>query len=153
LARSCRCFSTISPPSSSPLPSGERGGRPESSSMRQDQFLDVIDRDEAEHRFRAALDLRPLPAEEVPLAQALHRVLARDVLAPLDVPGFDRANVDGFAVRAVDTFGASEDHVRTLYLNGETLTTGRVPTQVVAPGTATAIATGAVVPRGADAVL
>jgi putative molybdopterin biosynthesis protein len=121
--------------------------------MRQDQFLDVIDRDEAERRFRAVLDLRPLPAEEVPLAEALHRVLARDVLAPLDVPGFDRANVDGFAVRAADTFGASDDHVRSLRLNAETLTTGRVPARLVAPGTATTIATGAVVPRGADAVL
>jgi putative molybdopterin biosynthesis protein len=121
--------------------------------MRQDQFLDVIDRDEAESRFRAALDLRPLPAEDVSLTEALHRVLARDVLAPLDVPGFDRANVDGFAVRAADTFGASEDHARTLRLNHETLTTGRAPAELVAPGTATAIATGAVVPRGADAVL
>jgi putative molybdopterin biosynthesis protein len=121
--------------------------------MRQDQFLDVIDRDEAERRFHAVLDLRPLPAEDVPLAEALHRVLARDVLAPLDVPGFDRANVDGFAVRAADTFGASEDHARSLRLNSETLTTGIRPTQPVTPGTATAIATGAVVPRGAGAVL
>src|SRR5262249_12921400 len=99
--------------------------------MRQDQFLDVIDRDEAERRFHAVLDLRPLSTEDVHLAEALHRVLARDVLAPLDVPGFDRANVDGFAVRATDTFGASEDHPRSLHLRGETLTTGMRPTQPV----------------------
>jgi putative molybdopterin biosynthesis protein len=121
--------------------------------MQQDQFLDVIDRDEAERRFRAALDLRPLEAEDVPLAQALHRVLARDVVAPLDVPSFDRSNVDGFAVRAEDTFGASEDRPRSLRLNAEILATGFVPRQAVAAGTATAIATGAVVPRGADAVV
>src|SRR5260370_30471345 len=121
--------------------------------MRQVQFLDVIDRDEAERRLRAVLDLRPLSAEEVPLAEALGRVLGRDVVAPLDVPSFDRSNVDGFAVRAVDTFGASEEEPRTLLLNSEVLATGIVPRQTLAPGTATTIATGAVVPRGADAIV
>ncbi len=121
--------------------------------FRQEQFLDVIDRDEAERRFRAALNLRPLEAQEVPLAEALGRVLARDVVASLDVPGFDRSNVDGFAVQARDTFGASEDRPSSLTLNTEILATGKVPVQPVLPGTATAIATGAVVPRGADAVV
>jgi putative molybdopterin biosynthesis protein len=121
--------------------------------LRQQQFLDVIDRDEAERRFRAALDLRPLGPEEVALAEALGRVLAQDVVAPLDVPGFDRANVDGFAVRAEGTFGASEEEPRALRLSAEVLPTGVMPRQAVAPGTATAIATGAVVPRGADAVV
>src|SRR5207247_11387402 len=121
--------------------------------MEQDQFLDVIDRDEAERRFRAVLDLRPLEAEQVPLAAALNRVLAVDVVAPVDVPGFDRSNVDGFALRAEDTFGASEDRPRPLRLNREVLAPGREPAETVAPGTATALATGAVVPRGADAVV
>src|SRR5438876_7791637 len=121
--------------------------------MRQEQFLNVIDRDEAERRFHAVLDLRPLPAEEVPLAEALHRVLARDVVSPIDVPGFDRSNVDGFAVQAADTFGASEDQPCSVRLNPEILATGVVPSQTVRPGTATTIATGAVVPRGADAVV
>src|SRR5436305_6709181 len=121
--------------------------------MQQDQFLDVIDRDEAERRFRAALDLRPLDAESVPLDAALGRVLAADVTAPLDVPSFDRSNVDGFAVQAADTFGASEDSPRALAPNAETLATGVEPRQPVRPGTATAIATGAMLPRGADAVV
>jgi putative molybdopterin biosynthesis protein len=121
--------------------------------MNQDQFLDVIDRDEAERRFRSALDLRPLDAEEILLAEALGRVLAEDVAAPVDVPSFDRANVDGFAVRAEDTFGASEDHPRTLRLNAEVISTGCEPRETVQPGSATAIATGAVIPRGADAVV
>jgi putative molybdopterin biosynthesis protein len=121
--------------------------------MRQEQFLDVIDRDEAERRFHAVLDLRPLEAEDVPLDEALQRVLARDVVAPLDVPCFDRANVDGFALRAEDTFGASEDRPCQLRLNAETLAPGMVPVETVLPGTATVIATGAVVPRGADAVV
>lgn len=121
--------------------------------MKQDQFLKVIDRDEAERRFRAALDLRPLATEDVPLADALGRVLARDVVAPLDVPGFDRSNVDGFAVRAEDTFGASEDRPRLLRLTGEVLPTGVVPERTVAAGSASVIATGAMLPRGADAVV
>jgi putative molybdopterin biosynthesis protein len=121
--------------------------------MNQDQFLDVIDRDEAERRFRAALDLRPLEAEHIPLAEALGRVLAEDVVAPLDVPSFDRANVDGFAVRAEDTFGASEDKPVKLRLNAEVLSTGLEPRETVRPESATTIATGAVVPRGSDAVV
>ncbi len=121
--------------------------------MQQDQFLDVIDRDEAERRFQAVLDLRPLPAEDVALSDGLGRVLAADVVAPLDVPGFDRSNVDGFAVRAEDTFGASEAAPRFLRLNEELLSTGIEPRRTVQPGTATTIATGAIVPRGADAVV
>ncbi len=124
-----------------------------SDSFQQQQFLDVVDRDEAERRFHAELDLRPLEAEIVPLSAALGRVLAEDVVAPLDVPSFDRSNVDGFAVQAADTFGASEDRPRSLKLNAETLATGIMPRETVAPGTATSIATGAVLPRGADAVV
>jgi putative molybdopterin biosynthesis protein len=121
--------------------------------MEQDQFLDVIDRDEAERRFHAALDLRPLEAEEVSLAEALNRVLAGDVVAPVDVPSFDRSNVDGFAVRAEDTFGASEEKPRWLRLNLEVLATGVTPKTSIGPGTASTIATGAIVPRGADAIV
>jgi putative molybdopterin biosynthesis protein len=121
--------------------------------MKQDQFLNVIDRDEAERRFRAVLDLRPLVAEEVPLAEAWNRVLAEDVRAPVDVPSFDRSNVDGFAVRAEDTYGATEDHPRTLSLAAESVTPGMIPKTTVGPGSAVALATGAMVPRGADAIV
>lgn len=121
--------------------------------MRQEQFLQVVDREEAERRFRAALELQPLGVEVVPLAAALGRVLAEDVVAPVDVPAFDRANVDGFAVRAADTFGASEEHPRQLSLSGPPLTPGRQPHHPLLPGQAQAIATGAMLPRGADAVV
>src|SRR6476619_5615480 len=94
---------------------------------RQTQFLDVIDRDEADRRFRAHLDLSPLESEEVPLAVALGRVLAADVASPVDVPGFDRSNVDGFAVRAADTFGAAEQSPRRLRRLAESVTMGAVP--------------------------
>jgi len=121
--------------------------------MIQEQFLEVIDRDEAERRFTSALDLRPLEAEEIPLSGVLDRVLATDIVAPIDVPGFDRSNVDGFALVAADTFAASEEHPQSLRLNAETLSPGVIPTQPVKPGTATAISTGAVIPRGADSVV
>jgi putative molybdopterin biosynthesis protein len=124
-----------------------------SQALRQQQFLDVIDRDEAERRFRAALDLSPLGPQMVPLSSAQGRVLADDVAAPLDVPGFDRSNVDGFAVQAADTFGAGEDRPRTLCINDEVIATGVQPRTAVTEGTATAIATGGMVPRGADAVV
>jgi molybdopterin molybdotransferase/putative molybdopterin biosynthesis protein len=127
--------------------------RAKPTSPAQNQFLDVIDRDEAERRFRAVLDLRPLEPEVVPLVEAWQRVLAADIVAPVDVPGFDRANVDGFALRAEDTFGAAEQVPIRLRINAERLTTGVAPQTPISPGRTTLIATGAVVPRGADAVV
>ncbi|NUB17316.1 molybdopterin biosynthesis protein, partial [Azospirillum brasilense] len=120
---------------------------------RQEQFLEVVGRDEAEARFRRHLDLTPKGAETVPLGAALGRVLAADVVAEVDVPGFDRSSVDGFAVRAADTQGAGEDTPVVLRLNEEVLSAGRVPSVTVAPGTATVLATGGMLPRGADAVV
>jgi putative molybdopterin biosynthesis protein len=120
---------------------------------RQEQFLEVVDRDEATTRFQRHLRMRPLGAETVSLSQALGRVLARAVIADVDVPGFDRSSVDGFAVRADDTAGASERQPKRLALNAEILTPGTVPAIAVQPGTATLIATGGMVPRGADAVV
>jgi putative molybdopterin biosynthesis protein len=119
----------------------------------QQQFLDVIDRDEAESRFRAALDLQPLGVEQVPLAEALGRVLADDVIARVDVPSFDRSNVDGFALRAADTFGATELAPRTVKLLSEEIHAGDAPRVEVQSGEAASIATGGMVPRGADAIL
>ena len=69
------------------------------------------------------------------------------------MPGFDRASVDGFAVRADDTNGASEQTPRRLTLLPEILTPGKEPRLAIEPGTATLIATGGMVPRGADAVV
>ncbi len=119
----------------------------------QEQFLEVLDRDEAMRRFRAALDLSPLGREQVRLAEALGRVLAEDVAAAIDVPPFDRSNFDGFAVRAADTYGASETEPVRLRLTGEAITPGREPQREVRPGHASVIATGAMLPRGADAVV
>ncbi len=120
---------------------------------RQEQFLEVVSAEEARARFARHVGRSPLAGESVALADALGRVLARDVTAPIDVPPFDRANVDGFALRAADTAGASDTAPRRLRLNGEVIVCGHPPALEVAPGSATTIATGGVVPRGADAVL
>ena len=89
----------------------------------------------------------------MPLGDALQRVLAKDVVAAVDVPGFDRASVDGFALRAADTAGRPSARPCRLRINPELVTPGMVPALTVAPGTATVIATGGMLPRGADAVV
>jgi putative molybdopterin biosynthesis protein len=119
----------------------------------QEQFLQVLDRDEAERRFRAVLDLAPRGIERVDLDSALGRVLAADVQSPVDVPSFDRSNVDGYAVVAEDTFGASEEVPRTVRLGAEEIHTGVVPAGAVRSGETLLIATGGMMPRGADAVV
>ncbi|MFQ5670864.1 MAG: molybdopterin biosynthesis protein [Acidobacteriota bacterium] len=121
--------------------------------MQQSQFLHVLDRDEATRRFHQALDLSPLESETIPLGAALGRVLAGDIRADRDVPGFTRSNMDGFAIIAADSFGCREEAPGTLSLNAEVLAPGVRPGTTVRPGTATAIATGGVLPRGADAVI
>ena len=133
-----------------PTPPGKKSAEPDAG---QTQFLNVITRDEATARFREHLTLAPLGKELLPLHAALNRVLADDVIAEVDVPGFDRSNVDGFAVQASDTFGAMEEAPRTVALNDEVLAPGVVPKNAVVTGIATPIATGGMLPRGADAVL
>ena len=119
----------------------------------QHQFLQVLDRDEAEARFRRALVLTALEAETVPLDAALGRVLAHDVSAPIDVPGFDRSDYDGFAICASDSWHADELNPRDVSLLSDHSLPGRPATREIRPGTALPIATGGVLPRGADAVM
>ena len=122
--------------------------------MPQDQFLNVIDRDEAERRFRAALDLRRSTPRRSRSADALGRVLAEDVVAPVDVPGFDRSNVDGFAVRAEDTFGAARTGRARCASTGEVLAAGVVPRTPSRPGHGHGHRhRRRCCPRGADAVV
>ena len=119
----------------------------------QKQFLEVITRDEAMHRFRQYLETQPRCRESISLTEALGRVLAVDVISEVDVPAFDRSNVDGFALQAADTAGAMEESPCELRLNQEVLSPGAAPVVEVRSGTATPIATGGMVPRGADAVV
>jgi putative molybdopterin biosynthesis protein len=122
-------------------------------SLRQEQFLTVLSRDEARQRFLDALRPQAVGSEHVQLHQALGRVLADDLTSPVDVPPFDRSSVDGFAVRSADTVGASDGTPVILRLNAETVACGIAPSLAVTTGTATPIATGGPLPRGADAVV
>jgi putative molybdopterin biosynthesis protein len=123
------------------------------STIQQEQFLTVLSREEALARFDAALFPRHLPTGTLTLADALGHALAQDVIAPIDVPPFDRSNVDGFAVRAADLARAGEGTPVRVLLNAETIACGTAPVLPVKPGTATSIATGGPLPRGADAVV
>ncbi|MBA2480963.1 MAG: molybdopterin biosynthesis protein [Planctomycetes bacterium] len=115
-------------------------------------FLAVIDADEAHRRFHEAIRPEPLGEEFVGLDQALGRILARAIASPIDVPGFDRSNVDGFALRAADTFGAEEATPVRVQLMSGSIAAGDRPLAEVPSGHAQRIATGGMMPRGADAV-
>lgn len=103
---------------------------------------------------RAWLDaaVSPLPAETVPLLEAAGRVLAAPVTSDVDVPPFLRGMMDGYAVRAADTQGASGYNPLSLEVIGEALP-GKPFADQVGPGQAVRIMTGAPLPAGADAVL
>jgi molybdopterin molybdotransferase len=90
--------------------------------------------------------------ERVALAEAAGRVIGSPPSAAIDVPPFDRAAMDGYAVRAEDTFGAGKYDPRTLRVV-EKVFTGQVPSRAVAAGECVEIATGAPMPQGADAVV
>jgi molybdenum cofactor synthesis domain-containing protein len=119
----------------------------------QEQFLTILTREDAMARFEAALFPRAIATEDRPLAQSLGLPLARDIVAEIDVPPFDRSNVDGFAVRSADLAAASEATPVRLVLNDEVIACGTAPATPVLTGTATSIATGGPLPRGADAIV
>lgn len=93
-----------------------------------------------------------LGAEDAPLAACAGRTLATDLAAPHDLPGFTRSTMDGFAVRARDTFGCSETQPAYLELSGEVVM-GQTPDFTVEQGQCARIFTGGMLPAGADAVL
>jgi len=88
----------------------------------------------------------------VPLGEALRRVTAEPVRAPHPLPGFARSTVDGYAVRAADTYGVSEGLPGYLTVTGAVLM-GAAPDVTVTTGTAVAMPTGGAIPPGADAVV
>jgi molybdopterin molybdotransferase len=106
-----------------------------------------------EAAWASAMDgVGPLPAEAVRVTECAGRVLAREVQSEVDVPAFRRATMDGFAVRAEDTYGASAYDPVILDLVGSSMP-GRAEADSITPGGAGRIMTGAPVPEGADAVL
>ena len=105
-----------------------------------------------EARARILARIRPLPAETVRITDGLGRVTAEDVTAGYDIPPHANTAMDGYAVRAVDTIGASPDNPVRLRVIAD-LAAGYVADKEVVPGTAIRIMTGAPIPTGADAVV
>jgi putative molybdopterin biosynthesis protein len=119
--------------------------------MEQKEFHDVVSIQEAKRRLYTHFRPRP-QREEVPLSHALGRVAFEPLVAPLDVPPFDRASMDGYALMAQDTFYADEENPVGLRLRG-VIRAGDKARVEVHRGECVAIATGAPMPRGANAVV
>ena len=105
-----------------------------------------------EHRSALLSLVTALPAETVALADALGRVLAADVVATVDLPGFDNSAMDGYAVRSADIVGATPASPAVLEVDGD-IAAGDRTRHVLRPGAAMRIMTGAPLPEGADAVV
>ncbi|MCX8196254.1 MAG: molybdopterin biosynthesis protein [Acidilobaceae archaeon] len=112
----------------------------------------LVTPEEAITLVERALKVEPLGVERVDIEEAYGRVLAEDVYAGIDVPHFDRSTVDGYAVRAEDTFGASELSPVELRVIGS-VAPGRRPEISVGRREAAEISTGAFLPAGANAVV
>ncbi len=115
------------------------------------EFHDVVSISEAKRRLEGAVKLERR-TEEVGLDECLGRVLATDVVAGVDVPPFDRASMDGYAVLASDTFYADEESPVELEVLGY-VKAGDSSTHEISPGRCMGIATGAPMPVGANAVV
>jgi len=115
-------------------------------------FRKLLTLDEARQTIQKHFKPKPLGVEEIRLLEAHNRVLAEDVIADLDIPPFDRSTVDGYAVKAEDTFGAEENKPVKLKLCGM-VNVGEKPKIAVTLGEAAEIVTGAPIPKGANAVV
>lgn len=115
-------------------------------------FRKLLTLDEARQVIGQHFSAEPLGADEISLLDAYDRVLAEDVIATLNIPPFNRSTVDGYAVKAEDTFDAEENKPIKLKVCG-TVNVGEMPKIIVKHGTAAEIVTGAPLPEGADAVV
>jgi len=113
------------------------------------EFFDVIDLD----RVPEFVDrFSPVETEKVPLSETLDRILGKDVVSDVDLPDFARSTMDGYAVCAASTFGASEANPAYLACKG-TVEMGVRPDIAVGPGEAARISTGGMLPEGSDSVV
>jgi putative molybdopterin biosynthesis protein len=115
-------------------------------------FRKLLTFDEAKKAIKSQLRAKPLGAEEVSLLESSNRVLAENIIAGMDIPPFDRSTVDGYAVKAEETFGAEENRPIVLQISG-TVNIGELARATVGKGEAVEIVTGAPIPEGADAVV
>ncbi len=106
----------------------------------------------AEDIFESLRDIKPLGTESVPITGALNRILAEDIISDEDLPGFQRSTMDGYALAAKDSFGASENLPTPLNIVGE-VKMGEKPRFTLHRGECAQISTGGMLPKGADAVV
>ena len=106
----------------------------------------------AEDIFKSLRDIKPLGTESVPITGAFNRVLARDIISGEDLPGFQRSTMDGYALAAKDSFGASENLPTPLNIVEE-VKMGEIPRCALHRGECAQISTGGMLPEGADAVV
>ena len=116
------------------------------------EFLELLPPTEARALVLKHIPRMPVAADDIPVREALGRVTAGPVIANESLPAFIRSTVDGFAVRAQDTFGASDTLPAYLRLVGE-IPMGRAPEFSIQTGKAALIHTGGMLPEGADAVV
>jgi molybdenum cofactor synthesis domain-containing protein len=115
-------------------------------------FRKLLSFNETKHLLAQSFSPVPVGEERVSISDAHDRVLAQDVVSPMDIPPFNRSTVDGYAVKAADTFGASEDKDINLRVCGH-VAIGEAPAVTVKERSAAEIVTGAPLPDGADAVV
>ncbi|MEM3754169.1 MAG: molybdopterin molybdotransferase MoeA [Candidatus Bathyarchaeia archaeon] len=121
------------------------------SSIKMKGFKETIKVEDALNRFFNEFKDKKLDSELIDLKDALNRVLAEDIISKVDIPPFDRSAVDGYALKAENTYGASEDNPIRLKLLGR-IEAGDKPSIEIHEGEAVEIATGAPIPKGANAV-
>jgi len=115
-------------------------------------FRKLLTFDEAKALIQQTLQPKPLGTQEIPLLDAYNRVLSQDAISNLDIPPFNRSTVDGYAVKAEDTFGADENNPVKLKVCGF-VAIGELPKITIQEGKAAEIVTGAPIPQGANAVV
>jgi molybdopterin molybdotransferase len=106
----------------------------------------------SEEVFKILREFEPLGEETLPIEESFGRILSKDLLSPEDLPGFSRSSMDGYAVRAKDTFGATESLSALFEVTGEVVM-GQVPNMAVGSGQAIKISTGGMLPKDADGVV
>lgn len=99
-----------------------------------------------------ASEFKPVDAQKLPITASCDRILAEEIIADINIPGFARATMDGYAVCASATYGASEFNPAYLEITGN-IDMGKAPERRISPGEAIRISTGGMLPKGADAVV
>ena len=115
-------------------------------------FRELMTYDNAKKLLFATLDPTPLGSEKIPLLKAYNRILSEDIITKLDIPPFNRSTVDGYAVKADDTYESEENKPTTLKIIG-TISVGEYPKIQIRKNSTVETVTGAPIPEGANAVV